>query len=195
MAKLGFDMNEYDPQDRDFEVMPKGEYRLKATEAEEKTTAAGTGSYIAATFEVVRPSEYNGRRVWQNFNVNNPNDKAEKIGREQLVGWARACGKPNAGDTDELIEREFDCKLDIEKGAGGYSDKNKIASFLMPSVGNAHSKPAPKPASKPAPTPAAEESGAEEEAASESPSKPAPKPAAKPAPAPAGKKKNPWDDD
>ena len=190
MAKIGFEMNDYEPSG-DFEVMPKGEYRLKAIEAEEKATNSGSGSYIAATFEVVRPSEYNGRRVWQNFNVNNSSEKAEKIGREQLVGWARACGKPNAGDTDELLEREFDCKLDIEKGTGGYSDKNKIASFLMPSAGNA---PAPK--SKPAPTPAAEESDAKQEPAKESPSKSA----AKPSPAPtgnssSGKRKNPWDDD
>ena len=185
MAKIGFEMNDYEPSG-DFEVMPKGEYRLKAIEAEEKATSSGSGSYIAATFEVVRPSEYNGRRVWQNFNVNNSSEKAEKIGREQLVGWAQACGKPNAGDTDELLEREFDCKLDIEKGTGGYSDKNKIAYFLMPSAGNA---PAPK--SKPVPTPAAEESDAKQEPAKESPSKSA----AKPSPALAGKKKNPWDDD
>ena len=188
MAKIGFEMNDYEPSG-DFEVMPKGEYRLKAIEAEEKATNSGSGSYIAATFEVVRPSEYNGRRVWQNFNVNNSSEKAEKIGREQLVGWARACGKPNAGDTDELLEREFDCKLDIEKGTGGYSDKNKIASFLMPSAGNA---PAPK--SKPAPPPAAEESDAKQEPAKESPSKSA----AKPSPAlvgnsSSGKRKNPWD--
>ena len=187
MARFGFDISETEYNERgEFEIIPKGtEVTLKATEAEEKKTSAGTGSYIAVTFEVTK-GEHVGRKIWQNFNVHNPNDKAEKIGREQIAGWARACGKPNAQDTDELLERPFNAKLGIEKGTGGYSDKNKIDSFLLPSAGNA---PAPK--SKPAPTPAAEESDAKQEPAKESPSKSA----ANPSPAPAGaKKRNPWDD-
>lgn len=191
MAKFGFDVAEVEVSERgDFEIMPKGEYTLKATAAEEKETSAKTGTYIAAEFEVVK-GEFTGRKVWQNFNVNNPNDKAEKIGREQIAGWARACGKPNAQDTDELLERPFQCKLGIEKGTGGYSDKNKIDSFLMP---GAASKPAPAgkgkfdeeapPAKKPAPAPTAEEKPDPTDSASNVTS---------PSSAPA-KKRNPWDD-
>ena len=181
MARFGFDISETEYNERgEFEIIPKGtEVTLKATEAEEKKTSAGTGSYIAVTFEVTK-GEHAGRKIWQNFNVNNPNDKAEKIGREQIAGWARACGKPNAQDTDELLERPFNAKLGIEKGTGGYSDKNKIDSFLLPGSSSG---------AKPAPTPAAEESDAKQEPAKESPSKSA----AKPSPAPVGKKKNPWD--
>jgi len=185
MAKFGFDTQDYDPQDRDFEVLPKGEYTLKGTEAEEKATSKNDGSYIAGVFEVVK-GEHAGRKVWMNFNINNPSDKAEKIGREQIVGWARACGKPNAQDTDELLERNFQAKLDIEKGTGGYSDKNKISAFLMPEKNAA---PAPKAEQKKAP-PKAEP--AEEEAEE---TKPVPeKKKEAPKTAPAGKKPNPWDD-
>lgn len=189
MAKFGFNTNDYDPSDRDFEVMPKGEYTLKGVEAEDKETKNGDGTYIAATFEVVK-GEYAGRKIWQNFNVTNPNEKAEKIGREQITGWARACGKPNAQDTDELLERPFQCKLGIEKGTGGYSDKNKIDSFLIPGQESKASKPADKPKSKfddeaPAKKPAPKEEVEEIEGAEE---KPEPKKEA-----PAGKKKNPWD--
>lgn len=178
MAKFGFNLSEVEVSERgDYEVMPKGEYTLKGLEAEEKETSKGDGSYIAAMFEVIKPSEYAGRKVWQNFNINNPSDKAQKIGREQVVGWARAAGKPNAKDTDELLERPFPCKLDIEKGTGGYSDKNKISSFLLPEGGVG------KPS---APTPAASGTTTKEE------------PAAKSAPAAASAssgsaKKNPWD--
>jgi hypothetical protein len=185
MANFGFSVSETEYSDRgDFEVMPKGEYKLKATEAELKSTKDGNGKYLATTFEVVSPSEFAGRKVWQNFNIFNSSEKAEKIGREQVAGWAKACGRPNAKDSDELLERAFSCKLDIEKGAGGYSDRNKIGSFLMPDQAGKSSGSA---------APAAYKSKFDDE--------PAPAPAKKEdpkveAPAPAaseGKKKNPWD--
>lgn len=183
MAKFGFSTDDYNPSDRDFEVMPKAEYTLKATEAEEKETNNGNGSYIAAVFEVVK-GEHAGRKIWQNFNINNSSEKAEKIGREQIVGWARACGKPNAQDTDELLERNFQAKLDIEKGTGGYSDKNKISAFLMSE--KAASAPAPQKKTPPKADPVEEET---EEETKPAPKKEAPK---KETPKASGKK-NPWD--
>ena len=169
MAKFNFDVTEVEVSERgDFEVMPKGEYTLKATEAEAKESSKG-GTYIAAEFEVAK-GEFTGRKVWQNFNVVCSSEKAEKIGREQIAGWARACGKPNAKDTDELLERNFQCKLGIEKGTGGYSDRNKIDSFLLPE-GAAAKKPA------------AVEKASEETATAKS----------TPTQESTGKKKNPWD--
>lgn len=181
MARFGFNVAEVEVSERgDFEIMPKGEYTLKATEAELKDTSKGDGQYLAVTFEVVKPSNYTGRKVWQNFNVSNPNEKAEKIGREQIAGWARAAGKPNARDSDELIERNFPCKLDIEKGSGGYSDRNKIASFLT----NEAKTSAPASKSKFDEEEAPKKAPKEE--AEESPKKSAPKEEA-------SSKKNPWD--
>ena len=191
MAKFGFSVADTEYSERgEFEIIPKGtEVTLKATEAEEKKTSAGTGSYIAVEFEITK-GEYVGRKVWQNFNVNNPNDKAQKIGREQIAGWARACGKPNAKDTDDLLERPFNAKLGIEKGTGGYSDKNKIDSFLLPGAAGAPAKSAPAskgkfddatPAEKkPAPTPEPEDAP-KSEPASKSVTE-------------GTKKRNPWDD-
>jgi len=179
MAKFGFDTDDYNPSDRDFEVLPKGEYTLKAIEAEEKPTNAKDGSYIAVTFEVAK-GDATGRKIWMNFNINNPSDKAEKIGREQVVGWARACGKPNAQDTDELLERNFQAKLDIEKGTGGYSDKNKISAFLMPTTNTL-----PKTEQKKANPMEGNTEETKLEPKKEAPKKEAPK---------ASGKKNPWDD-
>lgn len=129
MARFGFSVEEVEVSDRNFEVMPKGEYRLRATGDELKDTKNGDGQYLAVTFEV-HSGEHKGRKIWQNFNIVNPSEKAQNIGREQVAGWARACGKPNAKDSNELIDRPFSCILDIEKGTGGYSDKNIIKSFL-----------------------------------------------------------------
>lgn len=147
MAKFGFSPDEVDVNatvSRD--PVPKGEYVLKCLEAEEKSTKAG-GTMIKAKFEVVSPAEFAGRWIWNNYNVVNSSEKAQTIGRQQLVSWATACGKPDADDTDKLIDRKFGASVDIEKGTGGYSDSNVIKSYLMP---EAEGKPA-KAAAKAAP--------------------------------------------
>jgi hypothetical protein len=153
MAKFGFDVSDVTPDTGatggSYDPIPEGEYILKALDAEEKATSAGTGSYIKVKFEVVK-GEYAGRLIWQNFNVNNPSEKAQRIGRQQMVAWATACGKPDADDTDKLLEKQFSAAVSIEKGTGGYSDSNRIKAFLFDQEA-APAKAAPKPAAKPAP--------------------------------------------
>lgn len=153
MAKFGFDVSDVTPDTGagggTYEPIPEGAYILKALDAEEKTTSAGTGSYIKVKFEVVK-GEHAGRLLWQNFNINNPSEKAQRIGRQQLVAWATACGKPDADDTDKLLEKPFRADVTIEKGTGGYSDSNRIRAFLF----DQDEAPAPKAAAKPAPKPA-----------------------------------------
>lgn len=133
MAKFGFDVAEVQPDaPATYDPIPEGEYILKALEAEEKSTARGDGSYIKVKFEVAK-GEHSGRLLWQNFNINNPSEKAQRIGRQQLVAWATACGKPDADDTDKLLEKPFKADVSIEKGTGGYSDSNRIRAFLFDS--------------------------------------------------------------
>ena len=166
MAKFGFDVSDVTPDTGatggSYDPIPEGEYILKAVDAEEKATSKGDGSYIKVKFEVVK-GEFANRLLWQNFNVNNPSDKAQRIGRQQMVAWAAACGKPDADDTDKLLEKPFRAAVSIEKGTGGYSDSNKIKAFLFDQEAAAPAKAAPKPA------------------------------ASKPAAAPASKSANPWD--
>lgn len=167
MAKFGFDTSDVQPDTGaggggSYEPFPPGEYIIKALEAEEKTTSKGDGTYIKVKFEVVK-GEHAGRLLWQNFNVVNQSAKAQQIGRQQLVAWAAACGKPDADDTDKLLEKPCRAEIIIEKGSGGYSDSNKVKAFLFDSTGETAKAAAPKPA------------------------------AAKPAAAPAGKSANPWD--
>jgi hypothetical protein len=149
MAKFGFDVSDVTPDTGatggSYDPIPEGEYVLKALDAEEKATSKGDGSYIKVKFEVVK-GEHTGRLLWQNFNINNPSEKAQRIGRQQLVAWATACGKPEADDTDKLLEKPFRAAVSIEKGTGGYADSNRIKAFLF----EQEDAPAPKAAAKPA---------------------------------------------
>lgn len=129
MSKFGFDLTDYVSEDRNYNPIPKGDYALKCIDAELKATKSG-GEMIAATFEIVG-GEFNGRKVWNNFNIHNNSETAQRIGREQVAAWAKAAGKPNAASFDELFDRKFMAQIDIEKGTGGYADKNRIVGYLM----------------------------------------------------------------
>ena len=122
MAKFGFDVSDVTPDTGatggSYDLIPEGEYVLKALDAEEKATSKGDGSYIKVKFEVVK-GEHAGRLLWQNFNINNPSEKAQRIGRQQLVAWATACGKPEADNTDKLLDKKFNAIIGIQKGSGG----------------------------------------------------------------------------
>ena len=132
MAKFGFSPEEVDINERTpgvYALMEPGDYTLKALEAEEKATSTG-GTMIKVKFEVVK-GEHAGRWVWQNFNIVNKSEAAQRIGRQQLVAWATAVGKPDADDTDKLLDKSFLCTLGVSKGTGGYADSNEIKAFLF----------------------------------------------------------------
>ena len=143
MAKFGFDTSEVDINEGpSYELLPEGEYTLKCLDAEDKETKSG-GEMIAGKFEVVG-GKHNGRWIWHNFNTVNSNETAQRIGRQQLVAWATACGKPEADNTDKLLDKKFNAIIGIQKGSGGYKDSNTIKQFLF-SEGDAPTK-ADKPA-------------------------------------------------
>ena len=153
MAKFGFNVADVTPDAPvSYDPIPAGEYRLKALEAEEKQNSANTGSYINVKFQVVG-GDYDGRFIWNMFNINNQSEKAQQIGRQQLVAWATACGKPDADDTDKLLEKAFMASISIDPAKDGYAAKNRIRAFLFEKAGAASGsagKPSKPAASKPA---------------------------------------------
>jgi len=183
MARFGFTASEYEPDSGpgNYEPIPEGEYQLMCEEAEEKQTAAKTGSYIKAKFRVLGPTNAN-RLIFMNFNIHNPSAKAEEIGRRQISGWAMACGRPNAADTDELLNLPFSADVTIEPASGQYGPQNRISGFKAPAGNAPKASAAPKAAPAAAPAPAAPATpAAAASPAAASPSKPA-------------GKKAPWDE-
>tara|TARA_R110000868_G_scaffold114309_4_gene306306 strand:- start:2750 stop:3286 length:537 start_codon:yes stop_codon:yes gene_type:complete len=178
MARFGFNTAEYEPDTGSggaYTPIPEGEYELMCEEAEEKKTSAGTGVYIKAKFQVLGPTN-TGRFIFMNFNIQNPSSKAEEIGRRQISGWAAACGRPNAADTEELLNMPFKANVTIEPGQGQYGPQNRISGYKVAQTApkTTFAAPATKPTLVAAPAPA---------------SAPAPAQTAKPA-----GKKAPWDD-
>lgn len=157
MVSLGtFDSTTVSPE-TSFELLPPGTYKIRLVDAVEKPTKAGTGTYINLQFEVLEPQQYNGRRVFDILNLNNPSAQAVQISQARLSALVRACGKVTISDTDELIMRPLMAKIKVTPAKDGYEPANKIAEFIFDKdnkPGTTDNTPPPsaatvKPASQP----------------------------------------------
>lgn len=141
MANLGQTFNTAElPEGNtgDFQPLPEGWYTVTVAGAELKQTKAGNGEYIAVRYDVTGPT-HQGRVVFGNLNIRNPNPKAEEIGRQQLGDLMRAVGLAKVTDTDELIGGHCQIKLKIQKSEQ-YGDSNEVRSWKAVEGG---SMPAP----------------------------------------------------
>lgn len=128
MAQLGETINAAElPASQGFDPIPAGWYSVTITGAEVRDTKAGTGSYIAVRYDVTGPT-HEGRVIFGNLNIRNPNPKAEEIGRQQLGDLMRAIGLASVTDTDQLIGGRCQIKVAIQK-SDEYGDRNDVKSW------------------------------------------------------------------
>ena len=141
------------PEQDGFDPIPAGWYNARITEAEVKSTKAGTGSYVKVRYDITGPT-HQGRVIYGNINLSNPNQQAEQIGIQQLGSLARAIGLEVISDSDQLINRDVQIKLSVKKDTSGqYNDSNDVKGFkavdgAMPSMPTA-SAPTGKAATPP----------------------------------------------
>ena len=110
-----------------FDPLPKGWYSATIAGAELKTTKSGTGQYIAVRYDIIGPT-HQGRVVFGNINIRNQNIKAEEIGRAQLGELIRSIGVATLKDTDQLLGKSVQIKLDISQQEG-YDPRNEVRAF------------------------------------------------------------------
>lgn len=129
MAQLGETFNtENLPEDQgNFEPLPAGWYNATIGEADLRDTKAGTGQYVSVRYNITGPT-HEGRVVFGNLNIRNPNPKAEEIGRQQLGSIMRAIGLPSVQDTDQLIGGNLQIKVTV-KNDETYGPGNEVKGF------------------------------------------------------------------
>lgn len=136
MADFNFDPSKYEPTN-DFEPIPAGEYEAVINTAGWKNTKDGTGRYLALEFELTR--DYAGRRIFENLNLENRNEKAVQIAQGSLSAICRALGVSMLTDTNQLLNKPMIIKVSIQKDER-YGDKNRIRKY-MPSLSVVPSTP------------------------------------------------------
>ena len=123
-----FSIDTLPQSENEFSPLPAGWYQVHITGAELRPTKAGTGAYIAVRYDVLGPT-HQGRVVFGNLNIRNPNPKAEEIGRQQLGSLMRAIGLAQVSDTDELIGGQLMIKLSIRPADGQYEAGNDVKGY------------------------------------------------------------------
>lgn len=152
MAQLleTFSVDALSQSTNNYEPLPPGWYTAIVNGAEIKNTKAGTGQYIAVRYDITGPT-HQGRVVFGNLNIKNPNPKAEEIGRQQLGELMRAIGLTTVQDTDQLIGGQLMIKLDVREseqyGASndvkGYKANSAAPKAAAPVANAASSKASP----------------------------------------------------
>ena len=122
-----FDVSDLPQPSKDYSPLPSGWYSATISGAEVKETKAGTGEYIAIKYSITGPT-HQGRVIFGNLNIRNPNPKAEEIGRQQLGDIMRAIGLARVTDTDQLIGGSLVVKLDV-KDDDKYGERNEVKGF------------------------------------------------------------------
>ena len=151
-----FDVNELPQSDNNYDLIPSGWYDAIINKAEIKNTKAGNGQYIAIRYDITGPS-HQGRVVFGQLNIKNPNSQAEEIGRKQLGEVMRAIGLARVTDTDQLIGGNLQIKVGIKESDGQYEASNQIKGYKaingsqppMPASPSAKSAPAAQASSAP----------------------------------------------
>jgi hypothetical protein len=112
------------------EPLPPGMYLCVLTNSEIAQTSKGDGVILKCEFTVF-DEPHTGRIIYSNFNVANPNPKAEQIGRGMLSSFARAAGLleiPN--DSSDLHDKPVILKLVIKEASGDYAARNEVKGFF-----------------------------------------------------------------
>jgi hypothetical protein len=122
-----FDVTQLPQGNNNYEPLPAGWYTATITQAELKDTKAGNGQYIKLRYDITGPTGQ-GRVVFGNLNIKNPNPKAEEIGRQQLGDIMRAVGLAKVTDTDQLIGSQIGIKLDVKQD-DQYGPSNEVKGF------------------------------------------------------------------
>jgi hypothetical protein len=138
----GFNAAEIDPNTV-YEPIPAGWYKVVFTEAEEKPTKAQTGSYLQISAEVIE-GEYQGRKLIERLNLNNPNSTAVEIAQRTLSAICRGVGVMTPRHSSDLLNKPIMAKVAVKPGDGQYGPSNEIKGYEAPN--GAEPTPAAAPA-------------------------------------------------
>ena len=127
MATITFNVSEVAPE-QEFAPIPEGRYEAVVTTSDVRPTRAGNGSYILLEFEVIS-GEYKGRKLWNRYNVENPNQDAVRIGRAQFAAVCRAVNVPSPKDTSELHNLSLILSVKCQKQRDSDEIENVIKGY------------------------------------------------------------------
>lgn len=129
MAQLPGTFNPDEHPSDDFDPMPDGWYPAQIIDSEITDTRAG-GQMLKISGEIT-DGDFSGRLFWDNLNIVNSNEVAQRIANQRLGKYCAAVGLGPIDDTEDLHNIPFMVKLGIEPGEGQYRDKNIVKDVKL----------------------------------------------------------------
>jgi hypothetical protein len=111
MALLRFDASQVEPN-KPLEPIPAGFYNARIIESEMKPTKNQDGAYLALTLEIL-DGQYQGRKIFDRLNLQNPNAQAMEIAYRTLSAICHAVGVYQVNDSSELHGRPLSVKVSL----------------------------------------------------------------------------------
>src|SRR6516162_5872898 len=104
------------PDDRSFEPVPTGNYRMQVIESKVEDTKTGSGQMLTLTLEII-DGEYQNRRIWDRLNVRNQSPDAQRIAQQSLAALCRSIGLQGqvVQDSEVLHFKPFTARVTIEQ--------------------------------------------------------------------------------
>ena len=135
-----FNPAEIPEDDRNFEPIPAGTYKLQVIESKIEPTSTGSGEMMTLTLEVVE-GQYEKRRIWDRLNIVNQNPDAQRIAQRSLADLCLAIGVTQLKDTEQLHFKPFMGRVTVQPDrTGQYAPQNRVRY----SVGKPGAPPAGK---------------------------------------------------
>lgn len=129
MALLGkkISLDEIPEEESSFDPIPAGTYSAKITKTELKQTRSGDGQYISVQYAILGPS-HQGRIIFDNLNIDNPNGQAVKIAYQRLAQIMKAANLETVEDTDEFVGAVVNIVLGMKNDAK-YGASNNVKAI------------------------------------------------------------------
>lgn len=136
MAILQFDARNIAPDDGQMDPVPAGWYYAQVIESKIEPTKDGNGTKLVMLFSLLE-GKYANRKIYNNFNIRNPNAIAEQIAFKQLSALCHAVERLVVQDTQELHGIPFKVKLAVTDavfdenvpGKVKYPARNEVKAF------------------------------------------------------------------
>jgi hypothetical protein len=112
--------------DRNFDPIPAGTYKMQVIESRLEDTKSGSGQMLVLTLEVI-DGQYQNRRVWDRLNIVNDNADAQRIAQRALADLCLQIGVAPLKDSEQLHFKPFMGKVTIQPDkTGQYGPQNRV---------------------------------------------------------------------
>ena len=149
MAQLNYkaDLND---TEQSFDVVPADRYKAVIEASDYVPTKAGTGKILKLTYQII-DGNFKGRKIFNNLNLENPNQQAVTISRQTLNGICKACNVTDLQDSSQLhdISMMIDVTVKEDTQYGMQNNIKKHVAIETKEVSTPDAPPSDRPAKQP----------------------------------------------